>query len=100
MSATLPTIDDTPEASPGPNQGPVDAADDAGPDVAQGLVKTPDHLIIIIIILLVFYYYHFSFLKIVFYCYRALRPQEGRGEERRVSSEQRPQGARIELGPR
>ena len=54
MSDTLPTIDDTPEASPSPNQGPVDAADDAGPDVAQGLVKTPDHLIIIIIIILVF----------------------------------------------
>ena len=50
MSDTLPTIDDTPEASPRPNQGPVNAADDAGPDVAQGLVKTSDHLIIIIIL--------------------------------------------------
>ena len=45
MSDKLLTIDDARDASPGPNQGSVDAADDAGPDAAQGLVKTPEHLL-------------------------------------------------------
>ena len=44
FSDNLLTIDDPRDPSAGPHQGPVDAADDAGPDVAQGLVQTPEHL--------------------------------------------------------
>ena len=51
-NCSLLTIDDARDASPGPNQGPVDAADDAGPDAAQGLVNTPEYLTIILVFLL------------------------------------------------
>ena len=52
-NCSLLTIDDARDASPGPNQGPVDAADDAGPDAAQGLVNTPEYLTIILVFFIV-----------------------------------------------